>query len=132
MAFQHVWSVLEAGIRDGAFPGAVAAVADEERVLASRHFGHASSQGLRIGQFLFVDAGAVAFRSRRSAEGAASTDHDHLIAEHGGENGEHRHFLTAGDLSPRGKGGANFVLHFELWKDAEFELPVVEKGFHLT
>lgn len=42
MAFQHVWNVIEQGIRHEAFPGAVAAAADEKSVIVKRAFGHAA------------------------------------------------------------------------------------------
>lgn len=42
MEFQHAWNVIEQGIRNEAFPGAVAAIADEQRVIAGQAFGHAA------------------------------------------------------------------------------------------
>lgn len=41
MAFHKAWDVIEKGIRDGAFPGAVAAVAADTGIIAERAFGHA-------------------------------------------------------------------------------------------
>src|SRR5678816_1792560 len=96
------------------------------------HFGHPSAERLRVGQFLFVDAGTVAFRRRRSTEGTSSADNDHLIAEHGRKDRQHRHFFAARNLSSGGKGSADLVLHFEFWKDTKFKLPVVEEGFHFA
>lgn len=42
MNFDPVWNVIDAGIESEAFPGAVAAVADAERILALRAFGRAA------------------------------------------------------------------------------------------
>lgn len=39
---EPVWKTIEAGIQHQAFPGAVAAVADADRVIARRAFGHAA------------------------------------------------------------------------------------------
>ena len=39
---EPVWKTIEAGIQHQAFPGAVAAVADQHRVIARRAFGHAA------------------------------------------------------------------------------------------
>lgn len=89
-------------------------------------------QRLGVGEFFFVDAGTVAFRRGRSAKRSSTADHDHLIAQHGGKDREHRNFFASGDLSPRGKGGSDFVPHFKLGEDAELELPIVEKRFDLS
>lgn len=48
MTFQHVWDVLTTGIERNAFPGAVAAIADEEGIVARWHGGHAALEPQRV------------------------------------------------------------------------------------
>lgn len=42
MAFQKAWNTLKQGIAQGAFPGAVAVVANKERIVARWHGGHSA------------------------------------------------------------------------------------------
>lgn len=44
MIFQHAWAVLTEGMRQGAFPGAVAIVANDEEVIARWHGGYAAEE----------------------------------------------------------------------------------------
>src|SRR5437867_1191264 len=95
------------------------------------HLRHAFAQFARRSQFLLVDAGRVPFGGRAGAEGAATADDDHLVAEHRRQDGQHRDLLAAGDLPAGGERRADLVAHLELGEDAELELPVVEECFDL-